>query len=319
MTSPATPSLSSAPHGSIYPVLALALGLFPLAALRLQAQDPAPPPLEPAAEAKPPAVEEQAKEGFAPTEYPKDRYDKMLIRSPFDFELAKVAETAPVNPFTDLVLAGFAGGASRPTVYLMNSKTQERITILSEGAGRKNDNGFKIITVDRGRTLSSTTATIEKDGVQEVLKFDSKVLYSMTGGAGGGGAAAGGRQSPLPGQPGVPGQVPRPVVPGQQPRPVQAYVAPQAFIPGNQSGSGGGGRPMQQGGAQPALAVPPNTGPGANAAQQQLNALLANSTGQGAIQPTVIPANANAAPNAPAAPVPNQAQPNRRRVVLPSQ
>ena len=313
MTPPVTLSFSPAPRGLIFPVLAIALGLFPLGVPSLRAQDPATPPLEPAPAE--PAVAEPAQEGFAPAEYPKDRYEKMAIRSPFDFELAKPPTEAPVNPFADFVLAGFAGSANRPTVYLTNSKTQERITILSEGNGRKNDNGFKIIKIDRGRTLSSTTATIEKDGVQEVLKFDTKILYTMTGGAGGGGGApAQVGRSPIPGQPGVPGQVPRPVGPGQPARPVQAYVAPQAFIP-NQGG-GGGGRNMQQqaGGAQPALSVPANYGQGANAAQASLNALLANST-NGQIQPTVVPAQ-------PAVPVPNQAnppQPNRRRVVLPSQ
>ena len=318
MTPPVTLSFSPAPRGLIFPVLALALGLFPLGVLPLRAQDLAAPPLEPAP-AEPavaePAAAEPAQEGFAPTEHPKDRYEKMAIRSPFDFELAKPPTEAAVNPFADFVLAGFAGSASRPTVYLTNSKTQERVTILSEGNGRKNENGFKIIKIDRGRTLSSTTATIEKDGVQEVLKFDTKILYTMTGGAGGGGGApAQVGRSPIPGQPGVPGQVPRPVGPGQPARPVQAYVAPQAFIPN--SGGGGGGRNMQQqgGGAQPALSVPANPGPGANAAQASLNVLLANST-NGQIQPTVVPAQ-------PAVPVPNQAnppQPNRRRVVLPSQ
>ena len=315
MTPPVTLSFSPAPRGLIFPVLALALGLFPLGVPSLRAQDPAAPPLEPAPAE--PAAAEPAQEGFAPTEYPKDRYEKMAIRSPFDFELAKPPPVDTVNPFADFVLAGFAGSANRPTVYLTNSKTQERITILSEGNGRKNENGFKIIKIDRGRTLSSTTATVEKDGVQEVLKFDTKILYTMTGGAGGGGGApAQVGRSPIPGQPPVPGQVPRPVGPvgpGQPARPVQAYVAPQAFIP-NQGG-GGGGRGMQQqgGGAQAALSVPANYGQGANAAQASLNALLANST-NGQIQPTVVPAQ-------PAVPVPNQAnppQPNRRRVVLPS-
>ena len=264
-----------------------------------QAQDT---PATPEAEATP-------SDSFAPVEYPIDRYQKLRGKSPFEFELAKPPVGETVDPFAEYVLAGFAGSASRPTVYLLNTKTQERITVLSDSSGRPNKSGFHILSVNRGRTLSSTTVQLEKDGQQGKLAFDSKALYSMTGGAAGGGAR--------PGQPNQPGQpVVRPGgVPGQPARPAQAYQAPQAFIPGQGNRPAGqfpaAGQPgaapqpvqlgMQPGAAVPAAGVNP---------QQQVNTMLNANPGQP--QPAVMPAAGGAPPTNPSNPQP------RRRVVLPT-
>ncbi len=276
-----------------------------------------------------PAMESDAtSDAFVPKEHSIDRYQKLRGKSPFEFELAKPPTAEATNPFADLVLAGFAGSAGNPTVYLLNTKTQERTTVYGEANPRPNTSGFKVIRVDRGRSFSSTSATIEKEGVQETLKFDTKALYSMTGGAGGGGAAAAVRPA-VPGQPGAPGQGPRPVIPGQA-RPQQVYQAPQAFIPGQGGRNAGGGQMtggafipgqpqpaaqpaaggiqlgfQQPGGAPPANAVPA----GAPNAQQQLNALLANPANPGQVQPAVP---------APVPAVPSANPPPRRRVVLPN-
>ena len=264
----------------------------------------------------PPAPEPTLSDTFAPVEHSIDRYQKLRGKSPFEFELAKPPVGETVDAFADYVLAGFAGSAGQPTVYLLNTKTQERITVLSDSSGRPNKSGFHIIRVDRGRTLSSTTVQLEKDGQQGKLAFDSKALYSMTGGAAGGGAGA------RPGQPNQSGQpVVRPGgVPGQAARPAQAYQAPQAFIPGQGNRPSGqfptatGGQPgvapqgiqlgMQPGAAVPAAGINP---------QQQVNTLLNN---PGA--PTAPPQlNVMPAPGgAPSSNQPNQ-QP-RRRVVLPT-
>jgi hypothetical protein len=267
-------------------------------------------------------------DSFIPKEHTIDRYQKLRGKSPFEFELAKPKEADPTNPFADLVLAGFAGNAGNPTVYLLNSKTQERITVYGEANPRPNQSGFKVIRVDRGKSFASTTATLEKDGVQETLKFDTKALYSMTGGAGGGGAAAGGRPA-VPGQPGPPGQGPRPTIPGQA-RPQQMYQAPQAFIPGQAGRNTPGGQMaggafipgqpqpaaqpaaggIQLGMQQPGAAQPTNAVPaGAPNAQQQLNALLANPANPGQGQPTIA---------RPVPAVPSANPPPRRRVVLPN-
>lgn len=253
---------------------------------------------------------------FAPVEHSIDRYQKLRGKSPFEFELAKPPVGETVDAFADYVLAGFAGTAGQPTVYLLNTKTQERITVLSDGTGRPNKSGFHIISVNRGRTLSSTTVQLEKDGQQGKLAFDSKALFSMTGGAAGGGGAR-------PGQPNQSGQpVVRPGgVPGQPARPAQAYQAPQAFIPG-QGNRGAGQFPAGvPGQAQPGVAPqgiqqlgmqPGGAPPAAINPQQQVNTLLNANPGQPQPQLNVMPAPGAA----PATGQPNQ-QP-RRRVVLPT-
>lgn len=281
---------------------------FPL----LQAQE-TPPETDAAAAAAP-------GDGFTPKEYTIDRYAKIRGKSPFEFELAKPPAEVTVDPFAELVLAGYAGSLGSPTVYLVNTKTQERITVLSERSGRPNKSGFKVISIDRGPTLRSTTATLEKDGQQGVLKFDSKALDTMVGGAGSGGAAGGARPV-IPGQPNQPGAVPRPMIPGQPARPQQAYQAPQAFIPG--ANRGGQAQAQAQNGVfipnQNAM-VPGKPGnqltnqPGGDT-QLQINNLVNNQAPQ-----NLVP---NSSLNAPNIAVPSpvtgtpQQQP-RRRVVLPT-
>ena len=269
--------------------------LFVAAMGSLQAQD------------TPPATEAILPDSFAPVEYSIDRYQKLRGKSPFEFELAKPPVGETVDPFAEYVLAGFAGSAGQPTVYLLNTKTQERITVLSDSSGRPNKSGFHIISVNRGRTLSSTTVQLEKDGQQGKLAFDSKALYSMTGGAAGGGVRP--AQANQPGQPVVrPGGVPG--------RAAQAYQAPQAFIPGRPAGQfpaatagqpGVAPQPVQPG-MQPG-AVP---GPGVNP-QQQVKLLLNNPAA-----PNAAP-QLNVTPAPGGAPVTNQSNPQpRRRVVLPT-
>ncbi|MES2705389.1 MAG: hypothetical protein V4726_02190 [Verrucomicrobiota bacterium] len=259
-----------------------------------------PPEPEPAASAPSDSV--------AAAEYPSSRYDKIRVKSPFEFELAKPKLEEAIDPFLDLVLAGYAGSANRVTVYLANTKTQERMTIL--GNDDQNKTGFRLISVNRGTSLRTTTATLEKGGVTKELSFDTKALSSMvaSGGSSAAGAAAGGARGPgnPGGQPILPGQVPRPGgVPNAGARPVP-YVAPTAFIPGQNNNAGGNA----QANGNPAPG-------GVNLAGSMLN----NNNGQiapGQVQPqpaVIIPqangtgGNANNQPN-------NQP---RRRVVLPTQ
>ena len=154
----------------------------------------------------PAALEAPTSDTFTPAEYHIDRYQKLRGKSPFEFELAKPVVEAAADPFADLVLAGYAGSASRPTVYVVNTKTQERLTILPEGGGNKDTTGYKVLSVNRGRNLATTTVKIEKDGVQKELAFDPKALSSMTAGATGGqpGGAPGAARPGLPVQPGQP-------------------------------------------------------------------------------------------------------------------
>ena len=313
------------------PAAVLVLGTLIAGTLTLSAQAPKIPvqdtPPEPVA-----AASEGDSDTFAPKEYSIDRYQKIRGKSPFEFELAKPPVAETIDPFADLVLAGYAGSGRTLTAYLLNTKTQERITVYGEGSGRENKSGFKILGINRGTSLATTTASVEKSGNTKELAFDAKALYSMTGGAGGG-APAGGPRPGIPGQPGVPGQ---PIVrPGGIPgRPATAgaaapYQAPQAFIPG-QNGRGNPGGTVagvpgatglavnQLGNGVQQLGTPNQAG--ATNAQQQLNTMLSNAGGQPAQQANV-PASTvfqGTGTNTPAAtPGGNNPQP-RRRVVLPN-
>ncbi len=289
------------------------LAALPLSPLRAQPSTPKPEPTEtPAAKppeadltaAEPPAAEVADQESFAPASYSIDRYQKMRGKSPFEFELAKPPAQETADPFADFVLAGFAGSGSRVTVYLMNSKTQERLTVLSSGSEKENKSGFHVVKVNRGRTLSTTTALIEKDGTQKELAFDPKALSSMSGGAGGGAMAGAAPPGGKPGQPGA-----RPAVPGQPgARPAQAYQAPQAFIPGQPSRAAASAAPVAN-----AVNLPNQPGASPNNPQQQVNALVNANPGQ--VAPAVNPA---ALPAATLQPPANGGPPSRRRVVLPN-
>ena len=289
--------------------LSLSINLLPAlffsALLPLSAQDTPPPPAA-------------GSEGYAPPEYGIDRYEKLRGKSPFEFELAKPVLAPDADPFADLVLAGFAGSGGNVTVYLVNTKTQERITVLGDGSKHKNESGFRALGIKRGRTLASTTALVEKDGVPKELAFDPKALSSMSGGAGGG--AAPGAPGARPGQPGAPGQQGAPgqglVRPNNVPgRPVQAYQAPQAFVPGQgnralaQPAAMAAGQPGGQPGVQTGLQLANPAG--AAGAQQQINTLINPNTGLVAPTPNAIN------PGGAQPPQPSN-QPPRRRVVLPT-
>ena len=274
------------------------------------------PALLPAQDTPPPPAPEAAGETFTPLEYGMERYQKLRGKSPFEFELAKPPVVDAADPFADLILASYGGYAKNANVTLLNTKTQERISVYAQGTGRKNENGYQILSVNKGRTLSTTTVTVEKDGQQKELGFDTKLLYSMVGGAGGGGAAAGGRPA-VPGQPnnGQPNGQPVVRPAGMQAQAVRPYQAPQPvnITRGGQSNRNNANQPGMAGQANfgtPQPGVPASPG-GATDAQQQLNAMLANP----AAQPNVVPT-----PTVPAGnPGNNAAQtPTRRRVVLPS-
>jgi hypothetical protein len=274
-------------------------------------------PLLPAQDTPPPPAAEASGETFTPLEYGMERYQKLRGKSPFEFELAKPPVEPAADPFADLILASYGGYANNASVTLLNTKTQERISVFAQGTGRKNENGYQILSVNKGRTLSNTTVTVEKDGQKKELGFDTKLLYSMVGGAGGGGGAAAGGRPAVPGQPnnGQPNGQPviRPAgMPAQAARPYQA-PQPVNITRGGQSNRNVGNQPGMAGQANfgaPQPGVPASPG-GATEAQQQLNAMLANP----AAQPNVVPT-----PTVPAAnPGNNAAQnPPRRRVVLPS-
>lgn len=265
------------------------LGLAGAGMMRAQDIPPAPPSEEPVAAAPAPDLL---------SGYPESRYEKIRTRSPFEFELSKPKAEDAVDPFQDLVLAGYAGSSTRVTVYLVNTKTQERLTVAG---GSESEDSFKVISVNRGTTLRTTTATLEKDGVTKKLSFDPAALDSMSGGNGAAPAPV------RPGQPGQPGQPGRPVIlPAGGVRPaMQAYQAPQAFIPGQANAA--------------AQQAPPNGNPTVNAGGANVQAMLNNNAQvapgqvQGQVQVPGIPQQGGRGRREQSTGEP------RRRVVLPSQ
>lgn len=246
-------------------------------------------------------------------EYPASRYDKIRVKSPFEFELAKPKPEEAVDPFQDLVLAGYAGSANRVTVYLTNTKTQERMTIPA--SAEHNETGFRLISVNRGTMLRTTTATLEKGGITKELSFDTKALSSMvaSGGSGGATAAPGARPPGSPNPPGaiLPGQVRPGGIPNAGARPAAPYVSPTAFVPNRGAAGNPAGLPQANGnGAVPAVNLAGNmVNNGQLPAGQALQAQPAISSPQPMLNGVNAGANANNQPN-------NQP---RRRVVLPTQ
>lgn len=170
---------------------------------------------------------------FNPRRHDWSRYEKMAMKSPFEFELVEGPAEAPPNPFEGLSLAGFAGSGSNITAYLVDTKKNERIVVYSEGSGRRNDSGIRVVGLNRGKSLRETTVTLEKNGVTQPVAFDPGLLSSMVATS----AAAVAPRAGIPGQPGANNQRGgnRAVRPAGQPgQPTAAapgaYQAPAAFV-----------------------------------------------------------------------------------------
>lgn len=245
---------------------------------------------------------------FAPKENPLSRYETLRKKSPFEFDPPKIVEPEVINPFEGISLAGYCGNGDTLTVYLLEGKEKKRITVFGDGSPfkKRDSSGFRVIGINRGKSLKTTEIILEKDGRQGPVKFDEDALRSK--------APAGG-----PGVQMVRDQngnmVPRQVIPkpGGAAAQQTPYQAPQPFIPGQNT-------PPPQ---QPPQPNQPNNGAGNNAAlpagsvsNQQLMNHLMGPNGQPA-PTTAAPAAGGAQPqNNGGTAVP---PPSRRRVVLPTQ
>ena len=249
---------------------------------------------------------------FAPKGFPLSRYDHLDKKSPFEFEPAKEATVVAEDPFKDISLAGYCGSGNTMTVYLISGKEKKRISVYGDGsaAKKRDQSGYRVIGIKRGRTLKTTAITLEKDGVTKDVMFEEETLRPK-------GGAAPGQQPAQQMVPGPNGQmVPRPVIPrpgGAMGQPQQPYQAPQAFIPG------------QNNPAQPQVGVPQVPQPGAVAGQnignmtnQQLVNHLVGPGGQPPVTPGVVQPQATQVTGGGEHQRP-PGQPSRRRVVLPTQ
>lgn len=282
--------------------------LLPVAALLLTA---------PAALAD--GTDTPAESSFDPKEYPLSRYDHLNKKSPFEFDPPAEPTSQSVDPFEGVSLAGYCGSGNTMTVYLIVGKEKKRISVYGDGSPykKRDDSGFRVIGIKRGKTLKATSITIEKDGQQKEVSFDEETLRPKGG--------AGGAQQNVQMVPGPDGKmVPKTVIPrpgGNIIQSQQAYQAPQAFVPGQSN------KPqMQQNPQNPQNPQFPQPGVSQNAPGGQVTSMsnqqmITHLTSANAPQGVVAPQPAAPQPNVGGADgaVRSAAPPPRRRVVLPTQ
>jgi hypothetical protein len=170
---------------------------------------------------------------FAPKERPITTYDKIRTKSPFEFDAPKPPVDVVANPFEGISLAGYCGSGNTLTVYLVSGKEKKRFTVFGDGSPfkKRDDSGFRVIGINRGASLKSTSVVLERNGQKGTVEFDDDALHSK-------GAAPQGGVQMIRDQNG--NMVPRPVIPrpGGAAAPGgggQVYQAPPPFIPGQSS------------------------------------------------------------------------------------
>lgn len=252
------------------------------------------------------AATESAEAGpFAPKQYPAERYAHLDRKSPFEFDPPPEKPADVVNNFDGVSLGGYCGTGKTMTVYLIEGKEKKRVTVYGDGSPykKRDESGYRIISLNKGKSLSSTTVLLEKGGQQAEVKFEKETLTAKAGGA-----PAGGQVRMVPGPDGK--MVPQPVIPrpgGMTGQPQASYQAPPPFIPGQGAAGGAGNNPGNPQNNNPVLANGLNTAvpqPNGTMTNQQLVNQLVNTPG---VAPSVV--QPGGAPP----------QPSRRRVVLPTQ
>ena len=242
---------------------------------------------------------------FTPAMPPLSTFANLDKKSPFEFDPPPPPPVDNVNNFEGVSLGGYCGTGNTLTVYLITGKDKKRITVHGDGSPFKklDQTGYRVIGLNRGTSVSTTTVLLEKDGQQKEVAFEKETLTAKGGGAGGGGQV-----QMVPGPNGT--MVPRPVVPRPSNAPAQAYQAPAAFIPG-QSGQGQNNPGLPQQGQQGVI----NLNGQALNNQQMVNQLMTN---PGQVQ-QMNTTGFNPAAGQPVQPVVGPPVPPRRRVVLPTE
>jgi hypothetical protein len=236
--------------------------------------------------------------GFTPKQYELSRYSALDKKSPFEYDPIEEKVVAGPDPFEGISLAGYCGSGNRLTVYLVSEKDKQRITVYGDGSPNKkrDDSGFRVIGINRAKSLKGTTIELEKDGVQKRVGFEDETLRPKGGG-----------QQQVQMVPGPGGQpIPRPVIPrpggvSGQPQPV--YQAPQAFVPGQTTAP-------QIGQPQPGVVNPGVPPIPTQSNQQMVNTLTAPNMAVPQVNPGVPQPQTGGRP---------PGVPSRRRVVLPTQ
>lgn len=104
--------------------------------------------------------------------YPVARYEMLWSKSPFT--LASQVEDAPQPGFADeLVLVAVAQEDGRPTVIVVNKKTQARQLVTSDAA---NTAGLKLESIEPNDDPLKVRARIRKGSEVGVVKYDMALL-----------------------------------------------------------------------------------------------------------------------------------------------
>lgn len=233
-----------------------------------------------------------------PEHPPIDRYAKLWEKSPFEFEIIVEEEVVEEeNPFEDLALAGFSSDGSVSFVTLFNTKdpNADRIRLRSD---RPNEDGFKILRVERGSSYKDTVVHLQKGNDVGTATYDEKRLAMKPSGAVGG---------PAPGARG--GNVVRP---GQPNNPAAALAAARAAA-ARGGNPGAPGQAPAPGGNAPAAAAAAGQQPQAGASQNRNEVIqrLLERARQRQAEAQQRGGGERGGDGG------NRAQPQRRRVVLP--
>jgi hypothetical protein len=166
---------------------------------------------------------------FKPKEYELSRYSANFEKkSPFEFDPPVAPVERETDHFDDVSLGGYCGSGNTMSVYLIIGKEKQRVTVYGEGSPfKKRDNsGFRIISINRGRVLATTTVLLEKGGQQREVGFEKDTLTAKGSSGGQPPQVVTGKDGRFLKRTGVP----RPV--GGSGAPPQVYQPPPAFVPG---------------------------------------------------------------------------------------
>lgn len=171
---------------------------------------------------------------FKPKEYDASRYARNFERkSPFEFDPPVVPDIPVEDYFKDVSLGGYCGAGNTLSVHLIVGKEKKRLTVYGDGSPfkKRDTSGFRILSIQRGKSLTTTTVLLEKNGQQKAVAFDRDTLTAK--GSGGGAGAGLGKNHPAKIMVGPDGRaLPQNAGAGPAPVPVQPYQAPPPFIPG---------------------------------------------------------------------------------------
>jgi hypothetical protein len=217
-----------------------------------------------------PADSEQ--DTFVPAVKQLSSYDMLRKKSPFEFDPPKPPSVVENDPFEGVSLAGYCGSGNTLTVYLLEGKEKKRLTVYGDGSPfkKRDDSGFRVIGINRGRSLKTTEVVLEKDGHQGTVRFEDETLRSNV--ATGGKVILDKNGKPIPRPPG--GMKPTGIPVPPPVNPVQAKQGSQVFIPGmtNQAAPVQGGTAPAPGNGTPRPFVDPFT-PQGNPLTQAPNAV----------------------------------------------